>query len=275
MNASPDFVPALLTLIVFLMVVSVVHDLGQMLVARWCGVPTRWRFAYVELPEDFRAKPLVARASILAAGLIANLALAIVLLAVTYLQSGAYVTAARVDELVAGGAAAKAGFRIGDLIISIDERRIESFAEMQSIVGASPDRELVFAVDRGGVVTRVKAIPTRRETTDRLGNKQTVGVIGIRRNPNAELTYKSYGPIEYAGVAVNDSYRVVSGTLDQSIRMQPAAKEEPNPILVMLGSFMRVIAPYLNLLAVLSVGIGVVKLILCSALALFAGPRSS
>jgi regulator of sigma E protease len=146
---------------------------------------------------------------------------------------------------------------------------------MQSIVGASPDRELVFAVDRGGVVTRVKAIPTRRETTDRLGNKQTVGVIGIRRNPNAELTYKSYGPIEYAGVAVNDSYRVVSGTLDQSIRMQPAAKEEPNPILVMLGSFMRVIAPYLNLLAVLSVGIGVVKLILCSALALFAGPRSS
>jgi membrane-associated protease RseP (regulator of RpoE activity) len=103
MNASPDFVPALLTLIVFLMVVSVVHDLGQMLVARWCGVPTRWRFAYVELPEDFRAKPLVARASILAAGLIANLALAIVLLAVTYLQSGAYVTAARVDELVAGG----------------------------------------------------------------------------------------------------------------------------------------------------------------------------
>ena len=184
-------------------------------------------------------------------------------------------TAARVDELVPGGAAAKAGFQVGDVIISIDGRRIESFAEMQSIVGTSGGRELVFAVDRGGGVTQLKAIPGRREITDKLGNKQSVGVIGIRRNPNAELTYKSYGPIEYVGVAVNDSYRVLSGTLDYPTRMEPAAKEEPNPILVMLGSFLRVIAPYLNLLAVLSVGMGVVKLILSSVLSLFARPRSS
>jgi regulator of sigma E protease len=274
MNLLPDFVPALLTIIVFLMVVSVVHDLGQMLVARWCGVRTRWRFVYVQLLEEFRAKPLMARAAIIAAGPIANTVLAIVLLAVTYLQSGTYVAAARVDELVAGGAAAKAGFRVGDLIISIDGRRIESFAEMQSIVGASPDRELVFAVDRGGVVTRVKAMPTRRETTDRLGNKQSVGVIGIRRNPNAELTYKSYGPIEYVGVAVNDGYRIVSGTPDYPTRVEPAAKGQSNPVLVILGAFLRAIAPYLNLIAVLSVGMGVVKLVLSAALSLLLRPRS-
>jgi regulator of sigma E protease len=274
MNPLPSFVPALLTLIVFLMAVSVVYDLGQILVARWFGVRARWRCAYVKLPEEFRAKPVMARAAITAAGLIASLLLAILLLAVTFSQSDVYVAAARVDELVPGGPATKAGFRVGDVIISIDGRKIGSFAEMQSVVSASGGRELVFAVDRGGVVTQLKATPTQREIADRLGNKVSVGVIGIRRNPTAELEHKHYRPVEYVGVAVNDSYRIISGTLAQPTRMEPAAKEEFNPVLAILGAFLRAIAPYLNLIAVLSVGMGVIKLILSPALSLFVRPRS-
>jgi len=268
-----------LTFILLLMVVSFVYDLGQILVARWYGVRTHWRFGYVKFLGEYWTKSLMARAAIIAAGLSANFLLAILLLGFTFSQSGVNVTAARVDEVVAGGVAAEAGFQVGDLIISIDERRIESFDEMQSIVRASGGRELVFGVDRGGVVTQLKAIPTRQEISDRFGNRLSVGVMGIRRNP---VEQERYRPIEYVRVAVNDSYHFVWRTLDLAVgkgegelsggpfRIAPSPKEERNRVL----AFLRGIAPYLNLVAVLSVGTGLIKLILWSALSLFVPPRS-
>src|SRR5262245_7870610 len=278
MNPLANLVLTFLTFILLLMVVSFVYDLGQILVARWYGVRTHWRFGYVKFLEEYRTKSLMARAAIIAAGVSANFLLAILLLGFTFSQSGVNVTAVRVDEVVAGGVAAEAGFQVGDLIISIDERRIESFDEMQSIVRASGGRELVFGVNRGGVVTQLKAIPTRQEIYDRFGNRLSVGVIGLRRNP----IERRYRPIEYVRVAVNDSYHFVWRTLDLAVgkgegelsggpfRIAPSPKEERNRVL----AFLRGIAPYLNLVAVLSVGTGLIKLILWSALSLFVPPRS-
>lgn len=45
-------------------------------------------------------------------------------------------TIARVDGVVAEGAAAAAGFKIGDVVVQIDGKPIESFADM--IVGGEP-----------------------------------------------------------------------------------------------------------------------------------------
>src|SRR5215470_8155702 len=94
----------------------------------------------------------------------------------------------------------------------------DSFDELQSIVRASDGRELVFGVDRGGVVTQLKAIPTRQEISDRFGNRLSVGVMGIRRNPvEQEREDRRYRPIEYVRVAVNDSYHFVWRTLDLAV----------------------------------------------------------
>jgi len=270
MNLSANMVFTLLAFILSLIVASFVCDLGQILVARWCGVRTRWRVGYVEA----QAKRVIVLAAIVAGGLFANLLLAILLLALTFSQSGGYITAARVDELVPGGVAAAVGFRVGDLITSIDGRRIESFAEMQSVVSASGGRELVFEVERGGAITQLKVTPIQREISDRFGNKLSLGVVGIRRNPSAELQYKRYRPVEYLRVAINDSYRVLCGTLDYPIRMELIPKNEPHAVFVMLGGFLRLIAPYLNLVAVLSVGMGVIKLSLWSALSLYVRART-
>ena len=193
---------------------------------------TRWRFAwiplggYVKFLDDensasvpsrealqhlspaeregaFQTKPLASRAAIVAAGPIANFLLAILVFAVTFTFVGVNVTAPRVDELVADGAAAKAGFKAGDLIVSIDGQPIETFADMQRIVSASADRELSFEVDRGGSKLTLKATPDRREITDRFGNKLRVGVIGIKRNATQqEWQFKQYGPVEALGLAV-------------------------------------------------------------------------
>ena len=234
------------------------------------SVPSRdalQRMTPAEREGAFQTKPLASRAAIVAAGPIANFILAILVFAVTFTFIGVNVTAPRVDELVADGAAARAGFKAGDVIIGIDGQKIEAFADMQRIVSASADSVLNFEVDRGGVILNIKATPERREISDRFGNKLKVGVIGIKRNATQqEWQFKQYGPLEAVGLAVKESYYIVSRTLgylyDVATRREsgdqlggPLRIADISGQVASLG-FMALI----NLTAVLSVSIGLINL---------------
>lgn len=234
------------------------------------SVPSRdalQRMTPAEREGAFQTKPLASRAAIVAAGPIANFLLAILIFAVTFTLVGVNITAPRVDELVPDGAAAKAGFKAGDVILSIDGQPVEAFADMQRIVSASADRQLNFEVNRGGVNIMLQATPDRREITDRFGNKLRVGVIGIKRNASQqEWQFKQYGPVEALGLAVRESYFIVSRTLgylyDVATRREsgdqlggPLRIAEISGQVASLG-FLALI----NLTAVLSVSIGLINL---------------
>ena len=257
---------------------------------------TRWRFAwiplggYVKFLDDensasapsraaldrlspteregaFQSKSLAARSAIVAAGPLANFVLSIAIFAFTFTVVGVHITAPRVDELVADGSAAAAGFKSGDVIVSIDGQPIETFAEMQRIVSASADRELTFEVSRSGRILTLKAVPARREISDRFGNKLRVGVIGIRRNATQqEWQYKRYGPIESLGLGVKETFFIVTRTLSylsDVVTGREAGDQLGGPLRIAeisgqvasLG-FMAL----LNLTAVLSVSIGLINL---------------
>lgn len=215
----------------------------------------------------FHAKPLPARVAIVAAGPIANFVLAILIFTVTYTLVGVHVTAPRVDELVADGAAVRSGFKVGDVILSIDGQKIETFSDMQRIVSGSADRELTFEVDRGGVVTTLKATPDRRELADRFGNKLRLGVIGIRRNASPqEWEYKRYGPVDALVQGVKESYFIISRTLGYLYDV--ATRRESGD---QVGGLFRIadisaqvstmgFVALLSLTAVLSVSIGLINL---------------
>lgn len=234
------------------------------------SVPSRealQRMSTAEREGAFQIKPLASRAAIVAAGPIANFLLAILVFALTFTFVGVNVTAPRVDELVADGAAARAGFKAGDVIVSIDGQKIEAFADMQRIVGASADKELTFGVDRSGVLLDIKAMPERREISDRFGNKLKVGVIGIKRNATQqEWQFKHYGPVEAVGLAVKESYYIVSRTLGYLYDV--ATRRESGD---QLGGPLRIadisgqvaslgFLALINLTAVLSVSIGLINL---------------
>jgi regulator of sigma E protease len=215
----------------------------------------------------FQTKPLTSRAAIVAAGPIANFLLAILVFALTFTFVGVNVTAPRVDELVADGAAARAGFKTGDVIVGIDGQKIEAFADMQRIVSASADRELNFEVERGGVLLNLKAIPERREISDRFGNKLKVGVIGIKRNATQqEWQFKQYGPVEALGLAVKESYYIVSRTLGylyDVVTRRESGDQLGGPLRIADISGQVASLGFLaliNLTAVLSVSIGLINL---------------
>lgn len=257
---------------------------------------TRWRLAWIPLggyvkfiddengasvpspdalarlsPEEragaFQFKPLGQRAAVVAAGPIANFLLSIALFAVIFTVVGISVTAPRVDEVVADGIAEKAGFKAGDLIVSIDGAPIESFNEMQRIVGANADQELAFGVERGGALLTIKATPGRREMTDRFGNTLRIGVIGVKRTTQPQdWEYKRYGPLESIWLGVKETHFIIAKTLGyvrDVILGRESADQLGGPIRIAEVSGQVASAgfvPLLNLTAILSVSIGLINL---------------
>ena len=257
---------------------------------------TRWRFAWVPLggyvkflddensasvpsrdalarmsPAEregaFQTKPLAARAAIVAAGPIANFLLAIAIFTVSYTVMGVHVTAPRVDELLPDGVAATSGFQVGDVIVRIDGQPVETFNDMQRVVSGSADKELTFEVNRGGAPVTLKATPARRELVDRFGNKMRVGQIGIRRNATQhEWEYRRYGPIDAFVLGVKETAFIITRTLQflQELVLGRESTDQlrgPIGIAEISGQVATLgIVPLLNLVALISVSIGLINL---------------
>ena len=75
---------------------------------------------------SFFHQPVAARAAVVAAGPIANFLLAIAIFATIFMLYGKQETAARVDAVIPGSAAAAAGFQTGDLVLSINGKPIDT-----------------------------------------------------------------------------------------------------------------------------------------------------
>ncbi len=116
--------------------------------------------------ESFPAKSIGARAAVVAAGPIANFLMAIVIFAGLAMVFGKPSTAARVDIVQQGSAAEEAGFQPGDVVLSINGRRIDNFTEMQRIVSLSAGEKLTIVVRRGEGDVTLTAVPRMQEVKD-------------------------------------------------------------------------------------------------------------
>ncbi|WP_350334069.1 RIP metalloprotease RseP [Coralliovum pocilloporae] len=256
---------------------------------------TRWRFAIIPLggyvkfagdnngasvpdhetlaqmsDEDkegaFHLKPLWQRASVVAAGPIANFILAIAIFAGLFMISGKQFTPARADAVIAGSAAEAGGFKAGDLILSIDGNPVESFFDVRRTVSTRADEELSFEVRRGEEVITLKATPKPSVAEGTLARGK-VGLLGIQqtRNPD-ELIIKHYGPLEALSLGVAESWGIVEDTFHFLGRMftgKQSADQLSGPIGIadMVGKAASANWSWLiPLTAALSVSIGLINL---------------
>ncbi len=220
-----------------------------------------------ERARSFQGKPLAARAAVVAAGPIANFILAIVIFTTIFALFGERITAAKVDIVNPGSAAERAGFQPGDRVISVDGTTIESFGQMQRIVGMSPDQALHFVVDRNGQSVDITATPERKEITDHFGNVIRLGLLGIQRSASPDdWTLKRHDPVTAFGMALKESYFVVSrslGYLYDVVTGREAADQLGGPIRIAQVSGQVASAGFvalLNLAAIISVSIGLLNL---------------
>ncbi len=208
-----------------------------------------------------------ARAAIVVAGPIANFLLAIVIFAALFMVFGKPSTSPRVDAVQPGSAAEIAGFKPGDLVLTIDGRPIDSFTDMQQVVSTSAGEMLTFEVDRGGVRVTLKAVPALRESKDRFGNVHRIGVLGITRSPSPDDThFQPVGPLKAFELGTQRTWFVVERTLSYIggvISGREAADQLGGPIRIaqVSGQVASEGLPSLfSLAAVLSVSIGLLNL---------------
>lgn len=220
-----------------------------------------------ERRHAFPTQPVAARAAVVVAGPLANFILAIVIFAGIFMFYGKQSTSARVDSVQPGSAAETAGFVPGDLVLSIDGRRVDSFADMQRIVGTSAGQTLQVEVDRGGRVVSLSAIPALKEIKDNFGNVHRIGVLGITRSmAPGDVRFEKSGPITALRQGVEETWFVIERTLSYIggvIVGREATDQLGGPIRIAQVSGQVASAGFvalLHLAAVLSVSIGLLNL---------------
>lgn len=166
-----------------------------------------------ERKVSFFHKSVAARAAVVAAGPVANFLLAIAIFATIFTIYGRQETAARIGKVIAGSAAATAGFQPDDVVLSIDGKPISSFREMKVIVAFSANRPLDIVVDRGGAHVTLHATP--RLGTDKDKDNAGLGLLGVeQKKPTPEdirtIRYTPLGAIEEAG-------KEIWSVIDQSL----------------------------------------------------------
>jgi regulator of sigma E protease len=166
-----------------------------------------------EQADSFHHKKVGPRAAIVAAGPIANFLLSILIFAGMALYYGKPSSIPRVDVVQPDSVAASAGFKIGDVVASIDGTAIESFADMQRIVSTNAGSKLTFQVKRDGASMAIAATPALKEVKDIFGNSHKIGVLGIQYNAQpSDPKTTPVGYVESLKIGVEQVWFLVDGT---------------------------------------------------------------
>jgi len=220
-----------------------------------------------ERAVSFHFKSVARRTAIVAAGPIANFLLAIAIFSgITYF-SGRQILSPRIDAIQPGSAAERAGFKPGDLVLSINGRAISSFTDMQRIISASADDTLTVRVERQGKELTIDAVPDLRETETPFG-KQRIGLLGLQASRAAEdFKIVTYGPIESIRLGAAETWYVVERTFTYIGRLvvgRESADQLSGPIRIaqVSGQVANLggVSALISLVAVLSVSIGLINL---------------
>jgi regulator of sigma E protease len=158
-----------------------------------------------ERQQSLFGQPVGNRAAVAAAGPIVNFILAIVIFAGVALYFGKPTVTARIGGVEADGAAAAAGIKAGDLIVSIDGAAIQSFNDVARIVSVNAGTPLTIVVDRAGSQITLSATPARRDNR---------GVLGIRNSLDpSDVKTESVTPVEALRSGVDDTWYSISANL--------------------------------------------------------------
>jgi len=178
----------------------------------------------VDEPRSYRQASFPRRLAVGLAGSAMHVVQAFVLLWAAFSFAGVpTATAPKVVALLpfvgAPSPARAAGLRPGDVIVSVDGKRLHGFEPLAAAIEASPGRPVTLGVERAGRLVEVRVVPTdgRRvrwrvggvTTTPYPGSGPPVGVIGVQFSTEAVETVGPVAAVVRAGAELG---RVVGAT---------------------------------------------------------------
>lgn len=167
-------------------------------------------------PEEkavaFPHKRVGQRAAIVFAGPAANFIFAIVVMSVMFMIYGQQVGEPVIGAVQADSAAAQAGFKPGDKVISVDGEAVGRFQDLQRLVRLFGTRPLTVGVERDGQALDISVTPRIIDRPGMAGGIEHVPVLGVTGDPT-KFKIVTYGPMGALGAAVTETKDMVSSTL--------------------------------------------------------------
>ncbi|HEX3573276.1 MAG TPA: RIP metalloprotease RseP [Rhodopila sp.] len=208
--------------------------------------------------QTFHEKSVLSRAIVVAAGPIANFALAMVLFAALFIAVGEPVALPVVSGVLPDSAASRAGLMVNDRIMAIGGKPITTFEELQHAITTHPGDTLPVTVQRDGAEKELQVTPDTRESEG-----QKVGLLGVRGGA-VEYHRVSVPAALLAGVTQTwtITHETFSG-LAQMISGHRGTDELGGPLRIaqLSGQVAQLgIASLISFIAVLSVNLGLINL---------------
>jgi len=246
-----------------------IHELGHFLAARKCGVivekfsigfgkklfgttsqGTEFIIAAIplggyvkmkgeELGEEtneegsFSAAPPHHRLLIAFAGPLFNILFALIIYIFVFMAGGEKISPVN-GTVKPNSPALEAGLQTGDKVVSVNNKPILLWSELQKAVYDSPGKKLDFQVESltKGIIN-LEITPNSEEIKNLFGDSEKVGLIGITPLANTINYVKKESAAEKAGLQINDRIIAVG---DKSIfgwsDLRPAAVDKPGKSLV-------------------------------------------
>jgi regulator of sigma E protease len=167
-----------------------------------------------------------------------------------------------VGSLSEGGAAARADFRVGDVIIEAAGMPMAQWTDWVEFVRARPNQRFDVLIDRAGNQVTLSVMPQNRNAVG------TVGMgVALPEIPDSRIRRQSRGPIEALGAAVNRTYELTVFTLESMWKMVQgliSTKNLSGPIAIAqiaASTAESGFTTWLSFLALLSISLGAINLL--------------
>ncbi len=162
----------------------------------------------------FHFKPLWQRALVVLAGPAANFLLSIALFALLLGAFGDMGSVPRIGSVQPESPAARAGFKVGDLVTAADGRRINDFGDLSTYIMLRAEQPIRFTVKRGGGDLDIVATPERKLVANAVTGESRLGRLGIGNSLAAGDTFRRrYNPIQAVGGGVSRSWQQIETTV--------------------------------------------------------------
>ena len=168
----------------------------------------------------FVTKSLYQRSLVVVAGPLANFVLAILIFSFIYMFAGKDFTPAQIQEVQKDGPAYSSGIKSGDVILSINNKKVSSILNVSAYINTSTTENIDIKVLRNSDEIILKVKPKIIKSKDSLGNEVNKKIIGIKISPpNNEFNRVRLGPATALFYAVKETWFVTKASLDFVVSM--------------------------------------------------------
>ncbi len=216
---------------------------------------------------NFHGKPIWRRAAVVAAGPIANFILAIAIFAFIFAFIGIPMNESRVEKVMPGSAAERAGIKDGDLITAVDGNKIATFGELQQSVWNRGGELLSVTIERNGNSVVLQVTPDTKEESDGFGGTIKIGLLGVQRaNDDAASSVHRLSIPDAIVKGSEETWHIVSVTmkyLGKVVTGRESSKQIGGAISIAKGAGDAASAGAMgfgNFIALLSVSVGLINL---------------